>query len=528
MTSAGAEPVGSGPPDGVGPEQIGTTTDPEPVGRRWALPVLAVAGVVTTLALPPWGWWFLAPLGLAVLYLLTGEVRRWQARYLRAWVFAAAGYVLGLVWMAEVTLPGYLVSVPILAALVAAPLSLVPPCGPLRPAAFPAAWVVAESLRAVVPFGGVPMSDLALGQVDAPWADAARLSGVLAVVGLTALVAVTGVEVARRRWIAAGVGAAVLVAVSVLGTAAPDGRPTSQVMAAAVQGGGELGTRAADSDSDVVWSRHVEATMDLGPEVELVVWPETVDDVARPVETSQRVAELAGLAAELDAVMVVGFNELEPGIRRNVVVAVAPDGEVTGRYDKVHLVPFGEYVPLRWLVEPFADLSLIGTEITPGSGPNVLETPLGVLTAPVSFEIYFSDRSREGVEAGASLIVNPTLASSYRTTLVPEQTLAAGRLRAIETGRWVVQSSTTGYSSIIDQRGHVLERTGLREQASVAAPVELRSGRTWAVQLGRLPITMLAVAILAAATVDDLRRRRRAGPTEARAGSPSAAVSTPA
>ena len=511
----------------------GEAPSPEPVARgpaagRWVLATLAVAGVVTTLALPPWGWWFLAPLGLAALYVLTGDVRRWRARFGRAWLFLASGYVLGLFWMADITVPGYLMSVPILAALVAAPLSLVPPSGPWRPAAFPAAWVVAESIRAVFPFGGVPMSNLGLGQVDAPWGEAARISGVLAVIGLVALVAVTGVEVARRHWIAAGAGALVLVTSSVLGAAAPDGRPTGEVVAAAVQGGGELGTRAADSDSDVVWGRHVEATMDLGPEVELVVWPETVDDVARPVHGSERVTELAGLAAELDAVMVAGLNELEPGIRRNVVVAVSPDGEVTGRYDKVHLVPFGEYVPLRWLVEPFADLSLIGTEITRGTGPNVLDTPLGKLTAPISFEIYFSDRVREGVEAGAGLVVNPTLASSYRTTMVPEQTLAAGRLRAIETGRWVVQSSTTGYSSIIDQRGQVVDRTGLRSQAAVTAPVEMRSGQTWAVQLGKLPITLLAAAILAAACVDQLRRRRSAGTTTAGHGSPSAAVSTPA
>jgi apolipoprotein N-acyltransferase len=464
---------------------------------------------VGALALPPWGWWFLAPAAMAVLYVLGEGVDRWRGRFVRAWVFVGAGYLVGLLWMADITIPGYLVSVPILGALMAAPLSLVPPTGPWRPAAFPAAWIVAESVRMAFPFGGMPMSSVALGQVDAPWVDAARVSGLLLVVGVTALVAVAGVEAARRRWVVAVAAGAVVVLASVLGAAAPDGRATDEIVAAAVQGGGRLGTRAADSDSDEVWRRHVQVTETLDPSVELVVWPETVEDVARPAESSDRVTELARLASELEAVMVVGFNELEPGIRRNIVLAVAPGGDVTGRYDKVHLVPFGEYVPLRWLIDPFAELSLIGTEITAGTGENLIPTPVSTLTAPVSYEVYFPDRVREGVLAGAGLVVNPTLASSYRTTHVPEQTLAAGRLRAIETGRWVVQSSTTGYSSIIDHRGRVVDRTGLREQGAVTATAQIRSGHTWAVGLGQIPITVAATAVLVGAAAHHAWKRRR-------------------
>ena len=486
------------------------TVPAERAPRPWAgWLLLAAAGLVTMLALPPWGWWPLAPVGLAVLYHWTGRAPSWQRRVGGAWLFWGTGNLLGLWWISEITIPGYAVSVPLLALVTALPTVAVPPAGSWRPSAFPAAVVAGEAWRVVFPFGGAPMSGLALGQLEAPWADAARIGTHLLIVAVVCAVAVAGIEAAERHWVAAvGAGAFVVLA-AVAGMVAPDGDRTGQITAAVVQGGGPLGTRAVDTPDEIVWERHVEATRLVTPEADLVLWPETVDDVDRPLETSDRVAELGMLATELDATFAVGLNELEGDIRLNVLVAVGPDGTLVDRYDKVHLVPFGEYVPLRSFVDRFADLSVIGTEIEPGKGQALLVTPAGPLAPAISFEIYFHDRVREGVQLGAELVVNSTLASSYTTSLIAEQTLASGRLRAIETGRWVLQASTTGYSAVIDHRGDVVDRTGLREQAVLELPVDRRRGETWAVRFGQWPITVVALVLLSAPWVGPAVRATR-------------------
>ena len=490
------------------------------------------AGLAATFALRPWGLWPLAPLAMAVLYVLM-EGRSAGSRWWTAFAYTTGAQLLGLWWMTDLTWPGYAVSVPVLAAVVATPLVLVPARGRWRPAAFPAAWLLGEAWRLVWPFGGVPMSLTALGQVDAPWAHTARVSGALLLVAATAAVGAGIGEAYLRRWVAAAVTLGAVVAVTVLGVVAPDGSAAGTVDVAAVQGGGNLGTRAVDTSEADVFQRQVAAT-DAGVEegADLVVWPETVGSVTVPVSEDEQYQELAALAGRHDATFVVGLNERPADRSRlNVVVAVAPDGTIVDRYVKVHLVPFGEYVPLRSIVERFADLSAIGTEITPGTGPAVLETDVASLAPAISFEIYFGERVREGVRNGGEIVVNPTLASSYRTTIVPEQTLAAGRLRAIETGRWVVQASTTGYSAVIDHRGRVLERTGLREAATVQDDVERRHGLTWPVRLGTRPVTAVAVVVLAAALASSLaasgRARSRPLPATTTAGAAGTPDGTP-
>ncbi len=111
------------------------------------------------------------------------------------------------------------------------------------------------------------------------------------------------------------------------------------------------------------------------------------------------------------------------------------------------------------------------------------------------------------MRSGARILTNPTLASSYTTSLVPEQSLASARLRAIETGRWVLQASTTGYSAVVSAGGEVVLRSDLREQTVLTTSVELRSGNTWATDLGKLPISLIAVGLLAGNTLSQIRRR---------------------
>ena len=121
--------------------------------------------------------------------------------------------------------------------------------------------------------------------------------------------------------------------------------------------------------------------------VDLVLWPEDVIDTDR-VAGSPEDRALAGLARRLDATVVAGIVEdAGPDHFANAALAWGPDGRRVARYDKVHRVPFGEYIPLRSLVRHFADLSAVPRDALAGTGPGVLRTPAVSVTAPGRLDI---------------------------------------------------------------------------------------------------------------------------------------------
>ena len=162
-------------------------------------------------------------------------------------------------------------------------------------------------------------------------------------------------------------------------------------------------------------------------------------------------------AERLDAPIAVGVTEDSADGTQfvNAQVVVAPDGVVYDRYEKVRRVPFGEYVPLRSLLEALgAPVDQIGRDAVAGTGPAVVELPDGTeLGVVISWEVFFGGRAREGVKLGAEAILNPTNGSSYTGTIVQTQQVASSRLRAVENGRWVVQAAPTGFTAVIDADG---------------------------------------------------------------------------
>lgn len=456
--------------------------------------VAVAAGLVSALSLGPWGWWPLGVGGLGVLYTITSQIDRPLRRFALTWWFMVGYFVLGVAFIIDLTAPGYVIAVPTLAAIMAAP-HVVPGPPSLRGVAFVAALVVGEAWRWVVPFGGVPLGGLALGQVNGPFLAVASTAGALGVLATTATAAVALAELVMGRRRSAGVACAVAGLLLVTGYVDPSSRPVGDLTVAAVQGGGQLGTNAETSDQQPVFTRHLEASQDL-PDGALVLWPESAVTVDGEFEGSRRHQQLAELARSTNTTLVVGVTQRDETSFDNLSVVIAPDGSVVDSYQKVHLVPFGEYIPFRSFVGRFADLSLVPRDAVPGEGAGYLWTPAGQAAIGISWEIYFWERIRSGVREGGELVLNPTLASSYTTTHVPEQSLAAARIRAVETGRWVVQASTTGYTAIVDPNGRVVERSGLREQVVLTADIERRSGETLATRLGKFPLTLLSLLAL--------------------------------
>ena len=457
------------------------------------------AGALICFSLPPWGFWPLAVLGVAALdRLLAGQP---AARRLRRGGLVSAAWLLGAtIWMWDFSPAGYLAANVIFSAFYSAGCALTPPDRGRRPALV--GWLVLIGyLRWRFPFGGVPLATLAHGQADAPLAASARLGGPLTVVALVAVAGVSLSLLAERRWRGALAGASLIALALALAADAPRGRDVGSLKVAVVQGGGPQRTRASGTDFSVVMQRHLDATATIAGPVDLIVWPENVVNVDGRFADSPQRHRLADLARDRQAWFIPGIVEDgEPGEFFNFSVAISPEGEVVDRYDKVRRVPFGEYVPLRRLFEPVAGGILPGKDAVAGTGPAVLDTGVGRFGVLISWEIFFEDRARDAIGNGGTVLLNPTNGSSYWLTIVQTQQVASSRLRAIETGRWVVQAAPTGFSAFVNPDGEVPARTGVSERAVLVADIAPREGSTWALRVGPWPMLALAaVAVVAAA-----------------------------
>lgn len=477
---------------------------------RRSLPSALLAGLAVAASMPPWGWWPLTVVGLIVITHL--EVRAARSRRSRRhvfWIGTAFGlgwFLPALAWMWFLTAPGYLVAALLFALLHGAASVVATSIDSRRFLVLaPAAHTLVEILRLSFPFGGVPLATLGIAQVSGPLNGVARLGGVIALTWITwqlaTLVATWRRPADLRRSVLAACAVVLLMA-----WVSPRGSDTDDVLdVVAVQGGGPQGTRAVDTDPREVFRRHLDATRTVTGEPDVVVWPENVIDVAT-FDTSRELSEIAGEAERLDAPFLVGITEdVDAESFTNAQVVVDVDGRVVDRYDKVRRVPFGEYMPLRGLLDAIgAPVDLVPRDALAGDGRARLDVPLRSspleelrASVVISWEVFFGGRAREGVGDGGGVIFNPTNGSSYTWTILQSQQIASSRLRAIETGRWVVQVSPTGFSAFVSPDGEVVMRTSVSETAVIRQDVPIRSGDTLYVRLGDRPwIAALGAASL--------------------------------
>jgi apolipoprotein N-acyltransferase len=499
---------------------------------------LAVGGGLSVaLSLPPWGIWPLAFLGIAMFEMALGEAPSPRARAARGWLFAAAWMYPGMAWMWSLTIPGYFAAAAIFAGFHAVA-AAVSPQGPWRVIGRPAAHTLAEALRLVFPFGGVPLATLPIGQADGPLVGTVRLGGVILLTWVVFQIgfALAGPspfvpQMARNRgrrnrgeWHGAIGFAVAIVTVLIGGLVAPNGIEAAQpptLRVAIVQGGGPQGTRAINSDPREVVERHLAATRTIQPgSVDLVVWPENVIDVVS-LAGSRELGEVTAEAARIGAPFAVGITEDAPDDHFiNAQVVITEDGQVVSRYEKVHRVPFGEYMPLRGLLHALgAPTDQVPRDAVAGTRPAYLDIPVGsgVVRAAtvISWEVFFGSRAADGIDHGATFLLNPTNGSSYTGTILQSQQVASSRLRAIENGRWVVQVSPTGFSAFVSPDGDVFDRTAVSEQKVRIRTISLQAGRTWYSHLGDTPfVLVMLLAFVSSWIVPGRARlaRRRAIP----------------
>lgn len=525
-----------------------TGSSPRHAGRRELLGRLALGllcGGVSALSVPPFGFWFLAVVGCGVLYLL---LRDSDAR-LRFWTgfgFGLAFFGIGFAWVLDLVAGGWIALV-VFEAVVTALACVVAVRAPtsgrtvMGPFPFAAALVVTDALRWAWPFGGIPLGSIALGQAASPLGQLSRVGGPLLVEAVVALLGASLADIAVRMVASVRQGntvapgapggtpgrpasptgsprprparstilgfmpplsiAAGCCALAVVATvAAPDGgAPTGSIRIAEVQGGGVRGLHAIFTDASVVFDKQLVPTMEIpaAPHVDLVLWPEDVIALDGRLSGTPEAADVSAAARRLGSTVVAGVTEwVGTSWFRNEAVAWTPSGTVGGSYEKVHRVPFGEYVPLRSFFAHLGPTNLVPRDAIPGHGTGLLRTPAAPLGVMISFEVFYPARAASAVRAGARLLVVPTNDASYSTGQVPAQEVAADRLRAIEQGRDLVQAAPTGYTDVVDNRGNLLARTSLGARAVVERTVQLRTGGTWYSVVGDWPLIGLGILAL--------------------------------
>jgi apolipoprotein N-acyltransferase len=484
------------------------------VTSRWARPrntwlIALILGVVCSFGFNPLEIPYAMVVGVAGLIWLARELKDARKRtvVIAGLLFGVAFMAPLIWWMNAVSTAAYIGLVIAETAFFAPIMLALRAAGRLR--AWPlwgaAVWVAGEFARSSFPFTGFPWGRLAHTSIDTPFKSYARLvampgtSAVLFVVAACLLIVVTG-DTFRRRAIAAGSIVALMVLGAVLPTGIADGAGTRQV--SLVQGDvpgvfltwpiGEIfELHAAETDK---LAEDIEAGK--VPKPDMVLWPENATDLDPYHDQGVR-ARIEGLSARIGAPILVGGLFDGPTTTTSYNAGVVWDENGPGdRYVKLKPVPFGEYVP--WRKQAGAIFSRLARDIPrdmlAGHEPGAMDIADTRIGDTICYDIAYDSVTRRAIDGGAQMLVVQTSNAAFTGTSQPEQQWDISRLRAVETGRWVVVPSTNGISGVVDPDGHVVQRAPMHKPALINQKVELADGKTPALRIGA-PLEYLLVAL---------------------------------
>jgi apolipoprotein N-acyltransferase len=215
----------------------------------------------------------------------------------------------------------------------------------------------------------------------------------------------------------------------------------------------------------------------------LIVWPETPAPFYLAEDPALR-AHIQRIAVDSGSYVLMGYVGTAGESVANSAALIDPHGDIVSRYDKMHLVPFGEYVPLKRLLFFAQKLVQQVGDFTPGSAFTVSSLGSRKLSTVICYESIFPELVREFVSRGAELIVVITDDGWFGKSSAPFQHLRMGAVRAVENRRWVVRSANTGISAIIDPYGRIVAQTRIGERAVLDGVVQYRSERTFYTEHG--------------------------------------------
>ena len=388
----------------------------------------------------------------------------------------------------------------------------------LYPLLFASVWTLFEWIQTLT-WMGVPWARLALSQAASPvFIQSASLFGSLFVsfiiVLVNGLIAYAFYEFrnhgikAKKVRIYAGVAAAVFLADTLFGTAAlalHKNDESRKINVLLVQGNISSGEKWSSTSSplDLYISLSYEGVENSGKDIDIILWPETVINYYM-LGSSSAVEQTQKLAADTGAVVFAGTFDHKQTDTYNSIIAFYPDGSIEeDPYYKRHLVPFGEYLPMRdffsLVIPALADLNLLGDDLTAGTETRVTEAAGGKVGRLVCFDSIYEELSRKSVADGAEIIILSTNDSWYLDSSAVYQHNRHAVLRAVENGRWVLRAANTGISSIISSDGSVTELLEPLVQGTVTGEAYFSSGRTLYSYIGDSFVILCAAFICAEA-----------------------------
>ena len=387
--------------------------------------------------------------------------------------------------------------------------------------AAPALWVALEFARTHVPILGFPWNLLGYAVADRLLLlQVVSITGIyglsFVLLGYNALLAWLLVTRTRTPWLAWLLCTGLVLPIALLGErVVPSRIPREEAMLvqtnfpqAPEYPANWMDLHAAEMDElERISIEAVRQDPSSSPEKNLVIWPE----VPAPFYflDPKFAARAERVARESGAHFLVGVVEWRPGPDNrlqpyNSAVLLDPAGQRKFQYDKIHLVPFGEYVPLRRVLKFAESLVAEVGDYQPGSAYAVGQLPGGKFGAFICFEAIFPDEVRRFTAHGAELLINITNDGWYGRSAAPEQHLAIARVRAVENRRWLLRATNNGYTVAIDPYGREVARLAPDIRGVLRAPYSFRSDRTvysrfgdwFAVACVIVSVGFLAVTIL--------------------------------
>ncbi|WP_280491364.1 apolipoprotein N-acyltransferase [Nocardia asiatica] len=538
--------------------QVSAVVGGHPVAARAVAAICA--GLLLFGSFPPRPWWFLGPLGIAMLTLTVRGDGRLRAGFGYGLLAGLGFFVPLLPWTGIYVGPAPWLALSTVCALYLGVFGLLTrlvgalPGWPLWVAS---AWTAAEWARSSFPFGGFPWGRVAFGQADGWFLPLAAVGGAplvgfavaLTGTGIAALVTLlwsARVPGAERRTADSGIGSPVAAASRgrtpvprlgyaaaaftlllmplaglLLGSALPDpGEGDRTVTVAAIQGSVPRLGLDFNAQRRAVLDNHVRRTEELAAEVaagraprpDVVIWPENSSDID-PLRNADAAALITAASERIGAPVLVGavLINSDRTTTNSVMVwnGAAGPGE---RHDKKIIQPFGEYLPMRSFFRLFSEYADRAGYFVPGNGDGVVRAAgidIGVATC---YEVAFDRSFEDAMRAGAQLLTVPTNNATFGDSEMTYQQLAMSRIRAVEHGRALVVAATSGVSAIIAADGSVRQETALFAPAALVAELPLRDASTLATRIGPAPERIFVILTAAAVVAAAIRRRSaRAG-----------------
>ncbi len=514
--------------------------------RSFDYPLAIASGVLLALSFPKFGhpafgWIALAPLLVALssssysllpspyslsrsltrafaLGLTTGVVFFTGTLYWITLVMAAYGPM--QMWVAALVnglLIAYLALFPAIFAVVVR--RLVVARGPAVLMAAPLVWVATELGRTHL-FTGFPW--VVLGYSQATVLPVAQLASLFGVYGVSALVAgvsaaaaavVTSAPEGGRRagaWRAAGAVGATLLVVAVWGSLRVGGKELTRmgvpVRVGLIQGNVDQAEKWDAVRASAIFQNYLRLTRHaIGAGAEVVVWPESSTPFFFD-EDREAADRVRAIARDARVPILLGSDQIvwraEHGQRVvdqvfNSAFLVRADGTTGGVYRKMHLVPFGEYVPMTRLLFFAAPLVQAVGRFSEGEDPVLLPVNGHLASVTICYEIVYPNLVRQFVRGGSELLVAITNDAWFGRTSAPYQHFAQASMRAIEEGRYLVRSANTGISGIVDPYGRVLDETQIFEEAVLVGEARFLTSSTVYTRFGDAFAYASAAATLA-------------------------------